>query len=297
MNHPSILAIISATLGTLQAGPRTSADYAFTTDVTDAAGAPAASADYSNSGSAGGITGISSVAAPAETDKAGYLAQLADPASLTLTAPATSVTETQTLQLGATLVLDDSSTLVLDPANVAWSSVSQEVSGITNNGLLTTAAVYQDTIATASGNYLGTQGTFAFTVVNTWIDNFGTYAGDELDDAWQVQYFGIDNPDASPTCDPDHDGYANLFEYNALLVPTDPLSTFSISVIDMPGGSHGVMFQPVFPGCTYIAEDSDDLLKWKPMTGTVTDKDKIRIVDDDLFKIQRHFYRISVHRP
>lgn len=43
-----------------------------------------------------------------------------------------------------------------------------------------------------------------------------------LDDAWQNQYFGLDNPLAAPTADPD--GETNSFEFTAGLIPSDPQS-------------------------------------------------------------------------
>jgi hypothetical protein len=45
---------------------------------------------------------------------------------------------------------------------------------------------------------------------NTLLGNFGSYAGDALDDAWQFQYFGLSNPLARPLLDPDGERYSAL---------------------------------------------------------------------------------------
>ena len=50
--------------------------------------------------------------------------------------------------------------------------------------------------------------------------------------AWRQTYFGImtNTGNAVDTADPDGDGYNNLFEYVAGLVPVDPLSRFNVRV-------------------------------------------------------------------
>ncbi len=281
----------------LQAGPRTSASYNLASDSNNSAGLRCTSANYINDGSAGGITGISTVTSPAETDKAGYLAQLVDPVGLNITSPAATVSETSTLQLGATLLLDDATTDVLSPGSVTWGIGTAPITGVSNSGLLTTGDIYQDTAATQQGSYSGFTNFLALTVINTLPDNFGTYAGDGLPDDWQVQYFGIGNPNAGPAVDADGDSYNNFFEYNAFLIPTDPLSTFSIKVVDMPGNGHGVMFSPRFAGCTYDLQGSGDLLLWDHVLGTITDSGRIRTIADPLGNAPRRFYRVAVHRP
>ena len=297
MNTRSIILIaLSGCAAPLHAGPRTSASYSIQADSADAAGRRTNSASYTNDGSAGGITGISSVTAPAETVKAGYIAQLYDPAGLTLTAPSLTVNETATLQLGASLLLDDATTLAVPAASVTWSVLSGALSGISAGGLATAAAVYQNTAATAQGMHLGFTGTLELTVVNTLPDNFGTYAADSIADDWQVQYFGLGNPSAGPLLDPDGDGFNNLFEYRACLVPTDPLSLLSMSIDDTPGGGHAITFFPRFTGCSYTLLGSSDLSLWAPVSGTITDAGTVRTINDPAGAGLRRFYSISVQR-
>src|SRR5688572_24631018 len=114
MNTRPILAIsVALCAAPLYAGPRTSANYSITTDIADAAGGRATSVSYTNDSSAGGIAGLSTVAVPSETAKAGYIAQLYDATGLTLSAAGSSVNENATLQLAATLALDDETTLAV----------------------------------------------------------------------------------------------------------------------------------------------------------------------------------------
>ena len=158
MNTKRLIFIaLSTASAALHAGPRTSANYSILTDSADSAGRRATSASYTNDGSAGGVAGISTVASPAELAKSGYLAQLFDVTGLTLTAALLTVNEGTTDQLAAWQALDDATFLA----------------------------------ATSQGIHLGQTGTLGLTVKNVNREDFGAYAGDLMDDAWQVQYFGL----------------------------------------------------------------------------------------------------------
>ena len=97
---------------------------------------------------------------------------------------------------------------------------------ISSDGLFLAGTVFADTTATASGSYGGIVGALEITVINVMHDDFGAYAGDGLDDDWQLQHFGADNPAAGPDQDPDNDGFSNLFEFTAGLDPTSADSVF-----------------------------------------------------------------------
>ena len=114
--------------------------------------------------------------------------------------------------------------------------------------------------------------------------------------AWQVQNFGVNNPAAAPELDPDGDGWDNLFEYNACLDPTDPLSTFSIRITEAPGGGHQVTFSPRLVGCTYSLLGSSNLTLWEPVTGTTTDAGILRTILDPAGIGPRRFYFLQVQR-
>jgi len=297
MNTKPIIAIAAALIAApLHAGPRTSANYSITTDIADVAGGRTTSASYTNDGSAGGIAGLSTVAVPSETAKAGYIAQLYDATGLTLSPAGGSVNENAPLQLAASLALDDETTLAVPAASVAWSVLSGPLAGISVSGLATAAAVYQNTAATAQGMHEGFTGTLGLTVVNTLPDNFQTYAADGIADDWQVQYFGLNNLSADAALDPDGDGFDNLFEYNAFLVPTDPLSFLAMSIDDTAGGGHAVTFSPRQPGCTYTLLGSGNLSLWAPVAGTITDAGSQRTILDPVGAGPRRFYRLNVQR-
>ena len=109
-----------------------------------------------------------------------------------------------------------------------------------------------------------TDGSTAYigTVVNAVSDQYcylyafitgstGPYAADGIDDAWQVQYFGVNNPQAAdPNADPDGDGRKNLQEWIEGTVPTDATSRFAVRIQPVPGGQPGqmqVIFSPRLP--------------------------------------------------
>ena len=295
---PALLALTTAAL----AGGRTSASYTVATDTADTGGRRTTSTSYSNDGSAGGITGLSTAAAPAETVKHGFAGQLYDATALTLTAPSTSVNEGASLPLGAWLALDDATFLTLPAAGIAW-SVPPGPLAINPGGLATAGAVYQNTPATVQGSYRGTTGTLALTVLNVFPDNFGAYAADGLDDSWQVQYFGQNNPLAAPAADPDADGHPNLFEYNAGLVPTDPASRFHFRIEPVANDPTQWRFvlSPVLAGRTYTLEYNNtlDSTTWHALPGTTpsdTGNERTLIAPNDAEE-PRKFYRVTITRP
>ncbi len=288
------------------AGPRTSTNYNVATDTTDAGGKRTTSASYTSDGSVGGIVGISTVAAPAGTAKHGYVGQLYDVTGLTLTAATPTVNETATDQLTAWQTLDDLSLLAVPAASITW-SVPLGPLTINTNGLATAGTVYQNTAATAQGLYAGSTGstgTLGLTVVNTLPDNFGSYAGNALDDAWQVQYFGLSNPLAGPLLDPDGDGQNNRFEFIAGLIPTDATSRFKVTIAPVPGQptQQRIVFDPLVltNGRTYSVKTLTNLATgtWTTLTGTTqSDTGNQRTVTDPAATGARKFYKVEINKP
>ena len=254
------------------AAPRTSANYNVITDTADAGGKRANSANYTSDGSAGGITGISIVAAPAETAKHGYIGQLYEVAGLVLNAAPLTINEGGTLQLAAFQLLDDSTFLAVPATGVAWSVGSGPLISINTNGLATAGIVYQSTAATAQGSYAGNTGTLGLTVLNVNIDDLPGYSGDAIDDAWQVQYFGLPpNLAAGPLRDPDGDGQNNRFEWIAGLIPTDASSVFKLSIVRNAGNAI-LRFGPTVAGRTYTVKYGFDFLdvpNWPTLPGGI----------------------------
>jgi len=282
--------------------PRGSANYSLATETTDCGGTRATSTSYTHDGSAGLIAGLATVASPAETAKAGYIGQIYEITSLAVNASPASVDETATRQLAAWQVFDDASYLAVAATSVGWSVVTGPLTGISAAGLATAGPVYQDTAATVQGSYAGLTGLFDLTARNVLPDNFGSYAGDGLDDSWQNQYFGLNNPNAGPLMDPDGDGQNNQFEFTAGLIPTDPASRFLLRVEPVAGqpGQKRLIFSPRFDGRTYNILTSTTLEpgSWSTLTGgIVSDNDNERSVTDPNANESRKFYRVEIHKP
>ncbi len=306
MNARSLLLIIPCIpwfLLPASAAPRTSPNYSIATDIADAAGKRTTSASYTNDASLGGITGISTVAAPAETAKQGYIAQLYEVTALQIAAAPTTVNEGATRQLSATQLLDDLTTIALAPNSITWSIQSGPLTSINANGLATAATVYQNTAAIAQGSFAGNTGTVGLTVIETIADNFGTYAADGLGDDWQVQYFGLNNPNAAPLLDPDYDGHTNFFEFTAGLVPTDALSVFNFRIDSVPGfpAQKNLIFSPRLAGRTYTVKTSPTLgvaAVWSNLTGGVTTNNGAeRTVTDTSATGGAKFYNVEITKP
>lgn len=89
------------------------------------------------------------------------------------------------------------------------------------------------------------------------------YAGDEIDDVWQLRNFGPSNPEGLATADPDGDGCDNLCEFLARTNPNDP-SDFFRSLVNYDAAGNPLSFtidKPVF-STRYQLTDSEDLEIW-----------------------------------
>jgi len=286
---------------TLDASPRTSDNYSIFAEVADAGGRRATSSSYTNDGSAGSIVGISTGTAPGEVVKHGYIGQLYEVTGFALTAHAPGMNETGSLQLESLYVLDDASHLAIAPASVTWSVVTGPIT-VTTDGIALAEIVYQNTPATARGTLGAFSDDFEMTVYDGHPDNYGTYAGDGIDDAWQFQYFGLNNPLAGPLLDPDGDGQTNRFEFTAGVVPTDPLSRFLLRIdpANLQPTHRHLIFSPVLADRTYSVEFCDSLVPalWTPLTGSAPiDNGNERTVTDTSATAPSKFYHVKVEKP
>ncbi len=293
--------IISAALCLhLHATARTSADYTIPADTVDSGGCRTTSALYTNDGSAALVAGISTT--PDQTVmKSGYVAQLTDVTGITLSAPQSTVVEGTTIQIEAFEVLDDNSLALVAPQSVTWSVLSGPLASVSTSGLATAATVYQDTAATMHASHLSFQASFALTVLNTGTDDYGSYAADGLPDAWQVQYFGANNPNAGPNVDADGTGQNNRFKWIAGLNPIDG-SRFLTTVLPLPGqpSKMRLSFSPVVAGRTYTVEYNDAPLSgaWHALTGfSQADNGITRTVTDNTATGTHRFYRVAIGMP
>ncbi len=305
MNLKSLLLIAGAfycLIPSVQAGPRASVSYSVKTDTIDSAGRRAASTSYSNDGSLGGVVGISTVAAPAETAKHGYLGQLYDTIGLQLAVSPASVNEGSTGQLSGALLLDDLTTLPVPADSITWSIQNGPLTNIGTWGQVTAATVYQNTTANVQGLHAGYTGSLALTVLNVNNDDLPGYSSDGIDDSWQAQYFGLNNPNASPLLDPDGDGQHNLFEFTAGLSPISRTSRFIINA-QMPAqaGQMKIVISPRLPGRTYTVRTTPTLgpsAIWTDLTGSTTsDNGSVRTITDTSATGARKFYKVEITQP
>ncbi len=136
-------------------------------------------------------------------------------------------------------------------------------------------------------------------MINVTADDYGLYAGDGIDDDWQVLYFGESNPQAGPGMDPDRDGRSNLSESFALTIPTDGTSFFQLRAAPGQLGTIDLIFGPIRSGRTYTVMQSPDLLpdSWLPLMGTIQSDigDQRTVTDPDDLQPKR-FYRVHIGR-
>lgn len=295
-------AIFLTSFPSVYAGPRTSVNYGVATDITDAGGKRATSVSYTNDGSLGGVAGVSSVASPVVTAIHGYIGQLAEVITLQLSAQRLTIEESGTLQLYASQLLDDTTTIVIDVNTIIWKVQSGPITSISDSGLATAGTVYQETSATLEGTYEGAIGTLGINVLDTIKDNFGTYAGDGIGDDWQNQYFGQNNPNAGPNFISDGSGLSNLFKYTAGLIPNNASSTFSLRNSAVPGQPtrQDVIFSPIVAGRKYAVQYSFDMSagSWQLLTGSLqSDFGDTRIVTDPNATGLQKFYRVVITKP
>ena len=295
-------------LSDLHAEPRTSASYTIPADTLDAGGGSAASLSYTDSASTGTIAGAASAGDPVQILKAGFFARCYDAAGLLLApaspgfAPSYELPEGGTLQLGAVQEFDDATFLPLAAASVAWGVASGPLVAVSTNGLATAALVWQDTPAVISGTFGGFEAALPVTVRNVSSDDFGTYAADGLPDGWQVQYFGLDNPNAAPAVDASGTGQTNLFKYTAGLDPTDPASRFTLEIepVDGQPAQKDLILTPVFAGRTYLVEYTTDPVAgvWLPLPGALENTaGQVRTVTDPAAVDAAKFYRVRITKP
>ena len=121
---------------------------------------------------------------------------------------------------------------------------------------------------------------------------------------WRTFYFGtVQNAgDAADLADPDGDGTNNIFEYVAGMVPTSPLSRFSVRVEMVAGqpGQKAIVFKPLVAGRTYTVKykASQADATWTPLTDiTASDSGTERTITDLSAGNGRRFYRVEITLP
>lgn len=283
------------------AGPRASTNYAVSADTADSGGQRTTSTNYTHDGSITEIADISTT--PTATVKHSYIGQLTDVTTLELTSSPGSVEEGSSRQFSASLLHDDLTTTPLLATAVTWGVHSGPLTGVDSLGLATASVVYQHTAASVQGTYASFSAIGALTVLNVNTDDLPGYSGDGMDDAWQVQYFGLNNPLALPTADPDSDGQNNAFEYIAGVIPTDATSRFLSTIESVPGQPlhKNIIFSPRLPDRTYTVKTSTSLgpsALWSTLTGfTSTEVGDTGIITDTNATGSWKFYIVEITRP
>ena len=281
----------------LRLSARSSANYSITPEIQDTGGAQSTAGVYRIDNSIGAIGTLNG--GGGNVGKNGYIGQLYDVAGLVVDATPTSVNETQTRQLSAAQLLDDATFIAVPASSVSWQVLSGPISGISGGGLATAGTVFQDTSASVQGTYQNKDGSLNLTVVNVGTDDFGTYANDGIDDSWQVQYFGQDNPNAGPNVDADGTGQTNLFKFIAGLNPVDG-SRFLLSISPVNGQptQKNLIFSPIVSARTYVVQFATVLqspTSWSDVVNTSqSDNGDERTVTDLNATPAPKFYRVQI---
>ena len=232
--------------------------------------------------------------------KAGYIGQLYNVTAITLYATASTITANGgTSQLYGAALLDDNSITELSGSDVNWSLVSGPMAFISTSGLVTTDAESVDSSAVVAGSWMGAANTTTLFVLN---GNYGVYGSADIPDTWQVQYFGLNNPNATPGVDADRTGQTNLFKYIAGLDPLDPNSRFDVNIQPVSGqlGQKQIVFTPVVAGPTYTAVSSSRLSgsSWVALNSfSQSDNGSQRTVTDLAAAGTKKFYRVQISKP
>ncbi|MDP0490216.1 MAG: hypothetical protein Q7Q71_04110 [Verrucomicrobiota bacterium JB023] len=282
-------------------GERVSTNYTLSPEILDAGGGQSSSSDYTNDLSTGGqATGISS--SVNYTDRGGYTGQLFDVVSLAITATPSSVNEGETTQLEGQALLDDGTTLDANQSDIIWSLVgaNNPLEQVDENGLATAGPVYESTPATVSGSLGDITGELMLTILNSNTDDFGDYAGDGLDDFWQVENFGPPpNSEAAPEENPDNDSASNEWEYLAGTNPLDSSDFFALTLLAKTGSTAQLALSQVIPNRTYSLMAGTDLenLNDEVTQFTVASEATDHLVEDTSANEAAKFYRIEISIP
>lgn len=223
------------------------------------------------------------------------------PVAVTVVPYAATISEGTSLQMTARLVYNTGGSAIIEPSRVQWRVNSVDPAFISNTGMLTASKVYKDTQITIHAVYAGYQGFIPAFIKNDQPDNYGSYAGDGVDDAWQVEHFGLDHPQAGPHSDPDGDGQSNLFEYTAGTSPRDRYSRFVLSVLGVPSNPahRNIEIQPILTGRTYQLQYSQNLEidSWKPIEAAPVGEGSFRQFLDTGASAPSRFYRVVITKP
>lgn len=176
-------------------------------------------------------------------------------------------------------------------------------------GFLQTASVVEDSPGSLTLAYLGQSQTLNLTVLNIGDDDYKGYANDGIDDLWQFDIYGDDNPEGYAGADSDGDFKTTLWEYafgtdarDSRSGPEGEPELTLFNVFGMTGG--GITFRRL-PGpeadltLVYTPQASSDLRHWidlaTPFSETVLPNGMIEVVYPDVGPTpagEGRFYRV-----
>jgi hypothetical protein len=151
------------------------------------------------------------------------------------------VNEGGTAQLAGQATMDDGTVTTLSGGEIAWAAPAFPIASISPAGAATSAIVWSNTQGKVAGAYMGVGAAGLVLVLESDPDNCGLYAGDKVPDCWQVQFFGVNNPDGvagATNCT----GQNNLYTYIADLDPKDPGSVLRIDGVSNQTPGRAVWF-------------------------------------------------------
>lgn len=194
--------------------------------------------------------------------RAGFAGQLYDVVALKVSALPGEVAEEQAVAFGVAGRCDDGTFLAADTET--WSLLTGPLATLDGNGQGVAAPVYQTETARVAVAALNLVATGEVRVLDVDPDNFGLYAHDEIQDLWQVAYFGPSSTNGLAGANPDGDQDNNHQEF---IVGTDPLSAQSAFRVALArGGGLRVSGAPAYTSRVYRLERTANLRSgtWTP---------------------------------
>jgi len=227
--------------------------------------------------------------------RGGEAGQLYEPMGIVAVAATPILPETSSCQLSAISTNDDGSATGI---RATWTVLDGPIVAIDSNGVALAGAVYQDSEALAAATSLGLTGTVSLAVLDTLKDNYRLYAGDDIADAWQVDFFGVDNTNGLASADGDLDGANNFAEFIAGTSPLNGLDFFSIRSLRRQSPNQvELVLAPAFSNRQYHIEGATNLLYagWSPLVSSSGPTQTTQLVIADVPSTNTvMFYRASI---
>ena len=274
---------------------QSSATYSIAAHSVDAGGGLTTSANYSQSSVSGQAVGVEGVESHSFHIQGGYVGQLATLVSVEVAVVTTNLVEGDRVLAGQVSRFDDGTLFVESVGAQQWMIVAGPLR--LDQGQVVAELVSVTSTGLASWVHSGTTNVVEFRILNVPDGEFHGYAADDIDDAWQVAFFGYGNSNAAGFVDYDGDGQDNRFEYIAGLDPTRADSRFLLFPSFEVGMTNGIelVFQPVVPGREYRLMTATNLSgPWSSVPNVVTNNsDDVRtLVDPSPRKLK--FYRVNI---